>query len=263
MINLIKKSIKNYNKKFEDIIYEAGKIAIDLSSEKSGYWYKSANQPVTSADLAINSFLKNYFKKITPEFGWLSEESDDDRSRFTKKTFWCVDPIDGTRSYINNKPEFVISLALIHNCSPIFGIIFNPKTDEMFIAERGLGAYCNKSRINVSQKVQINDCKVAISNSEKEKIKKYSFFNSLDITSMGSIAYKIALVAKGEIDIALSFTKKSDWDLAAANLILEESGGQISDIQGKKIIYNTDKLTISSVCASNATIHKKIINETK
>ena len=86
---------------------------------------------------------------------------------------------------------------------------------------------------------------------------------NLEILSMGSIAYKIALVAKGQVDIALSFTKKSDWDLAAASLILEEAGGTISNIRNEKINYNTKKLNISSVLAANPNIHKRLLNEIK
>ena len=133
-----------------DAIAKAGEIALRFEKDKIEFWNKSVGQPVTHADLEINIFLKSFFEKYTPEFGWLSEESEDDNSRFEKKFFWCVDPIDGTRSYINKRPEYVISIALVSNTTPIFGLIFNPKTNEMFSAEKSLGAFCNKKRIKVS-----------------------------------------------------------------------------------------------------------------
>jgi len=246
-----------------DAICKAGEIALSFEKEKIDFWNKSVGQPVTKADLEINLFLKNFFKQHTPEFGWLSEESEDDKSRHIKKKFWCVDPIDGTRSYINNKPEYVISIALLSSSEPIFGLIFNPRTNELFSAQKNLGSFCNKKKIKVSNNVVINDCKVAISNSELKKIEKFPFFEDLKILSMGSIAYKIALVAKGEIDIALSFTKKSDWDLAAASLILEEAGGVISNIKNESINYNSKNLEISSVFAANPFIHKRLLNDIK
>ena len=254
---------KNYIAIAFDAISKAGKIALSFEKEKIHFWNKSVGQPVTHADIEINLFLKKFFEKHTPEFGWLSEESEDDKSRFTKKSFWCVDPIDGTRSYINKRPEYVISIALVSNSTPIFGLIFNPKTNEMFSAEKNFGAFCNKKKIKVSDNIDLNSCKVAISNSELKNIEKILFFKNLKILSMGSIAYKIALVAKGQVDIALSFTKKSDWDLAAASLILEEAGGLISDIENEKINYNTNELNISSVFAANPRIHRRLLNEIK
>ena len=82
----------------------------------------------------ILSFFFKYINKICPNYGWLSEESVDDESRFKKNNFWCLDPIDGTRSFLNGKPEYTISLALVYKSNPIFGIIYNPKTEELFYA---------------------------------------------------------------------------------------------------------------------------------
>ena len=101
-------------------LVEAGNISIKLKNNIK-VKYKSQNQPVTNADLEINSFLEKILKKITPNYGWLSEESIDDKSRLNCENFWCLDPIDGTRSYIYDKPEYTISLALIKKKSSSFG----------------------------------------------------------------------------------------------------------------------------------------------
>ena len=231
-------------------IIEAGKIALNLQ-KKVKVEYKSENQPVTNADIEINNFLLDFFKQKTPNFGWLSEESIDDRSRFDSDFFWCLDPIDGTRSYILGKPEYTISLALIKNFKPIFGIVYNPSTKEYFHAEENKGAFCNKTQIKVNSKRKFEFCSLAVSNSEINILKSYNFFNSNNVKRIGSIAYKIALVAKGKIDIAISFTKKNDWDLAAADLIIREARGTILDTNGKKIIYNTQDLNIKSIMAAN------------
>ena len=129
-----------------EAIFQAGEIALKLK-EKLVINYKSPNQPVTNADKQIDNFLFNFFKTNTPNFGWLSEESIDNNSRFKNDFFWCLDPIDGTRSYIMGKPEYTISLALIKNSSPVMGIIYNPETKDLFFAEKGKGAYCNKKNI--------------------------------------------------------------------------------------------------------------------
>ena len=234
-------------------VIEAGKIALSLQ-KKIKVKYKSENQPVTNADIEINNFLLDFFKEKTPNFGWLSEESLDDNSRFETDFFWCLDPIDGTRSYILGKPEYTISLALINNFKPIMGIIYNPTTNEFFHAEEDKGAFCNKTRIKVNSARNFDVCSLAISNSEINILKSHNFFNFKEVKKIGSIAYKIALVAKGKIDIAISLTKKNDWDLAAADLLIREANGKIMETNGKKIIYNTQNLNINSVMAANNNI---------
>lgn len=225
--------------------------------------YKSENQPVTDVDIKIDNFLKSSFKKTTPNYGWISEETIDDGSRLSSDYFWCVDPIDGTRSYIYNKPEYTISLALINKKTPILGFIYNPCTEEFFFSKKNHGSFCNGERIFVNKKRNINECTVAISSSEKKKWDSFDFLKKIKIIKMGSIAYKIALVAKGNCDVALSFTKKNDWDLAAADLLVSEAGGEIKTIMGEKINYNTDKLRIDSVMAGNLELTSDLIKVLK
>ena len=153
------------------------------------------------------------------------------------------------------------------NNIPILGFVVNPETREFFFAKKNKGAFCNDKKIKVNKKKRIELCKYAISNSEISKLSELKFIEKKNIIKMGSIAYKIALVAKGEIDIAISFTKKNDWDIAAADLILQEAGGNINEINGKLVQYNTPDLKIKSILASNREIltelgcklsHKKI-----
>ncbi len=216
--------------------------------------YKSESQPVTNADKEVNKYLKSYYQSFTPNIGWLSEESEDDMSRFKKDSFWCLDPIDGTRSYINQKPEYTISLALIKKNKPILGYVVNPETKEFFYAEKSKGSFCNNTRLIIMEKKKIETCKLALSSSELSKLNSYDTLKKNQIVKLGSIAYKVALVAKGKMDIAISFTKKNDWDLAAAHLIIEEAGGKILQITGEQINYNTPSCKINSVMAGSPKI---------
>ena len=241
-------------------ILEAGQIAISLKDSVT-VRYKSENQPVTNVDVKIDNFLKSFLKKNTPTYGWISEESNDDGSRFSSEFFWCVDPIDGTRSYINKKPEYTISLALIKKNEPVMGLVYNPETKELFFAEKNKGAFCNEQKIKVNQNNDLYTSTYGISSSEIKKIKKYKCFNQDNTIKMGSIAYKIALVAKGTMDIAISFTKKNDWDIAAADLILREAGGILKNITGNKTIYNSDQMQVDSVLASNGVLIEKLSTE--
>ena len=258
--NLLEDSHKKHLKEIScKALKEASKIATTLKNNIQ-VTYKSESQPVTNADKEIDDYLKTYFKTHTPDFGWLSEESQDDKSRLSKDFFWCLDPIDGTRSYINKKPEYTISLALIGKSQPVIGHILNPETKEYFYAEKDNGAYCNEKKITVSSPSQLDQCKIAISSSEIRKLESYEFFNTKKIKKIGSIAYKVALVAKGEIDIALSFSKKNDWDLAAADVIIKEAGGNLKDINGNEIYYNKSSTKINSVLACNSFIITNLIN---
>ena len=136
--------------------HNEGKIIVDFSYNYNDYL----------SFLEINNFLLDFFKKKTPNFGWLSEESLDDRSRLQSEFFWCLDPIDGTRSYILGKPEYTISLALINNSKPIFGIVYNPVTNEYFYAEENNGAFCNETLIKVNSKKSIET--TLLKNNENE-----------------------------------------------------------------------------------------------
>ena len=249
--NLLDKSSTSELNKISKIgLNEACKIALKLK-DKLNVTYKSESQPVTNADKEIDKYLKSFYETHTPSIGWLSEESTDDKSRFQKDSFWCLDPIDGTRSYINQKPEYTISLALIKKNKPILGYVINPETKEFFFSEKGKGSFCNDKKIIVKQKNNFNNCNITVSSSEINKLNSYEALKKKQIIKLGSIAYKIALVAKGQLDIAISFTKKNDWDLAAAHLLVEEAGGKIVQLHGKQITYNTDSCKINSVMASN------------
>jgi len=139
---------------------------------------------------------------------------------------------------------------------PIFGIVYNPSTNENFYAIKKKGAFCNEKKITVGETNDLERATIAISSSESDKLEKKKL-QIKDVEKIGSIAYKIALVAKGKIDATLSFTRKSDWDIAAASLILEEAGGKISLINGDQISYNTKDLKIPSLISANKIIHKK------
>lgn len=241
-------------------LLEAGEIAKKFK-KKISVSYKSKHQPVTNADIEIDNFLRSFFKKKTPTFGWVSEETNDDFSRFKSDYFWCLDPIDGTRSYISGKPEYAISLALIHKNRPILAYIYNPETNELFSAKENNGAFCNKKKIIVNENDNIHSLKYGVSSSEVKSLMKYYFLDKQNIIEMGSIAYKIALVAKGRIDVAISFTKKNDWDLVASDLILKEAGGSLKKINGNKILYNTKQMKIDSVIASNNKLTKKLCDK--
>ena len=141
----------NYSKieiKCKSALLEAGRISIKLKKNLS-VKYKSENQPVTNADLEINNFLKEFLKKITPNYGWLSEESIDDKSRLDCENFWCLDPIDGTRSYIYNKPEYTISLALIKKKLQFWDLFIIHVQKNFFFPKKIMDLFATKKKLTL------------------------------------------------------------------------------------------------------------------
>ena len=127
-----------------DAVREAGDIARRYYGGNVESWEKNPGDPVSEADLAIDTFLKEKLTAACPDYGWLSEETVDDPSRLDKSRVWIVDPIDGTRSFIAKKPEFTICAALVENGQPILGVVYNPILEEFYEAELGTGAFLNR-----------------------------------------------------------------------------------------------------------------------
>jgi len=234
------KNLKNDKILLHESILEAGKIAKKYFKKKIKQWDKSPNNPVTEADHAVNdSLLKNLLNE-RGSYGWLSEESDDSNTRLSKDYVWVVDPIDGTKAFIQNKPEFTISIALVHLSKPVLGAIYNPITEELFEAEIGKGAFLNGKKIQVTNNTSISNgnflgSKILLSkNKDLIEKAKFSFINS--------IAYRMALVAKGDYDATITLSNKSDWDIAAGNIIVTEAGGKVTSKKGARIIFNKENI---------------------
>jgi len=130
----------------------ASKRLIDI--KKQGYEtnYKTEKDPVTTADLEVNRILETELRTSFPDFGWLSEETQDNNIRLRKQFVWLVDPIDGTREFVANIPEYTISVALIKEKSPVLGVVLNPSTNELFTTIKGEGVWLNGKRIKANHK---------------------------------------------------------------------------------------------------------------
>jgi len=140
---------------------EAGGIAkAAYDANKAKVWDKSTNHPVTDADIAVNDYLLKTLMTARPDYGWLSEETKDDHSRHSCPRTFVVDPIDGTRAFIDRKPNFAICVAVIEAGRPIAAALYNPLRDEMFTARLGGGAYLNGTPITPSNRDEIKDCRM-------------------------------------------------------------------------------------------------------
>ena len=204
---------------------------------------KSANNPVTVADFESNKIIYEFLTDNYPEFGWLSEETRDTPKRLKKEFIWIVDPLDGTKEFIEGIPNFAVSIALVLNNKPIIGVLYNPATEELFYAQKDRGAFYNNDQIQCSKQSIINNIDIVVSRSEI-KAGLWNKYNSTtkNRTEIGSVAYKLGLVAAGKYDFFATLKPKNEWDICAGQIILEEAGGFLMNITNMSIpIYNQKK----------------------
>jgi myo-inositol-1(or 4)-monophosphatase len=242
---------------------EAGAMAMDLRKAGLKTWSKSGGSPVTNADLAVDSLLKERLLAARPDYGWLSEETADDPARLGKKRLFVVDPIDGTAAYIKGLPWFSIAIAVVEAGRPISGIVHAPAVDETYSAVRGGGARLNGNLIMPSQTTVLQDSAML----GDAKMFAHPAWRQpwpvMRFATRNSIAYRMALVAAGAFDAALALSAKNDWDLAAGDLIAAEAGAMTTDHKGARFVYNRPSpLQTSMICATPA-LHTLILERTQ
>jgi len=223
----------------KDTAIKAGKLIFKYFNTDYDIKNKSYNNPVTTADKEADKFIKSNLLATRKNYGWLSEETKDSPDRLEKKNVWIVDPIDGTKEFIKGVPEFVVSIGLVKNGEPIIGVIYNPITKEIFYAKKNGGSFLNDRAIKCVAKENISE--MTLLNSKTETKNKLwtpyeKFFYKLK--PIGSVAYKLALVAAGKADVFATLRPKNEWDICAAHCIINESGGKLIDLHGNSRQYN-------------------------
>ena len=237
---------------------KAGAIAksfYDAGGAKT--WDKYENHPVTEADIAVNDYLLDVLMSARPDYGWLSEETKDDSSRHQKPRCFVVDPIDGTRAFIDKRPHFVISVAVIENGEAVAGVVYNPVKDELFEAEKGKGAFRNGQRAWASEKTSIKDIRMI---GYPRKFRRLGW-PDMNVSVRNSMAYRMVLVACGAADATVSFTPKSDWDLAAAGLIAAEAGAIVTNLVGNAFNYAKSGVTENGVICASPALHALLLTQ--
>jgi len=218
-------------------VREAGALALSTFRGSLRQWLKGASSPVSEADIAVDSFLRRRLTDAFPTYGWLSEETEDDPRRLETKEVWIVDPIDGTRSYLDGRDDWVVSVALAVAGRPRLAALFAPVTDEFFLAVEGQGATRNGVAITVNPGTGFEGAKLL---GPKRFLGRLNDLHpaAVPLPRLGSLALRLARIAHGGADIALVGGRSHDWDLAAADLLVHEAGGVLTDIDGERLTYN-------------------------
>jgi len=224
---------------------EAGGIILNYYKADYEIKDKGYHNPVTTADNAADTRLKEILMVARPNYGWLSEETVDSPERLTKDRVWIVDPLDGTKEFIEGVPHFVVSVALVENGNPIVGVLYNPVTAETFTAAKGEGAELNGEEIQCATKDNVGNMVILNSRSETRRGLWAPYDGTFgELRAIGSVAYKLGLTAAGQADIFASLRPKNEWDICAGNCIINEAGGKLIDLNGNRVVFNREKTLI-------------------
>ena len=240
----------------EDAVREAGHIARKFYGGDYKRWHKEGGSPVTEADLAVNKFLHDHLMAARPDYGWLSEENTDDPARLSRREIFVIDPIDGTIAFLKNRPHFTICAAIVGEGRPRCGVVYNPVSEELYAARRGAGARRNGAAIQVGRRKELEGCAMLGDCSQLTRAP----WPPMHVQNRNSVAYRLVLVADGSVDASVSLTSKRDWDLAAADIILSEAGGCLTDAAGAVLIYNRPVTRQSSLVAAGPELHTKLLS---
>ena len=215
--------------------------------------------PVTAADHAANVVLREILPRKGE--GWLSEESADDATRLGRQRVWVVDPIDGTREFIEGIPEWCVSIGLVEDGAPVAGGIFNPVTGEMVIGSVESGVTYNGAAARVTSPGGDSRITVLASRSEIRRGEWGAAMadESFEVRACGSVAYKLGLVASGRADATWTLVPKSEWDVAAGTALVRGAGGVAILADGTEPRFNKPEPTFPNFMAASSSTARRLL----
>ncbi len=229
-----------------NLVAEAGRRILEIYHSDFRVGFKEDDSPLTAADLASHHCLVEGLQALSTVYPVLSEESADlpFEERQTWETYWLIDPLDGTKEFVKRNGEFTVNVALIHQNQPVLGVVYAPALDTCYFASEGCGAY---KRVGTGEPQQIYvrsqaPQRLAVVGSRSHQTEELAAFLSRlgehDLKSIGS-SLKLCWVAEGQADLYPRIGLTSEWDTAAAQCVVEEAGGALTDLKGQRLLYNT------------------------
>jgi myo-inositol-1(or 4)-monophosphatase len=232
--------------------YTPGDVAFDVKAERG--------DPVTEADHAADRVLRRILPR--PGEGWLSEESADDPSRLGKERVWVVDPIDGTREFVEGIPEWCVSIGLVELGQPVAGGVFNPATGELVLGSAEHGVFLNGEAARVRDPSDLGGITVLASRSETRRGEWDRFREApFQVRPCGSVAYKMALVAAGKTDATWTLVPKSEWDVAAGTALVRAGGGRVVLADGSEPGFNSETPVFPDFVAAGPRTLRALLDE--
>ena len=239
-----------------DIVRAAGRIVEQTAASGYAVATKTRGDPVTDADRRADALLKEQLRRLVPDAGWLSEETADTAERRSHERVWIVDPLDGTREFAARVPEYSVAVALVERGVPTLGVVLHPSTGDAYWAEAGCGAFRNGERIHVRE-----GSAMLASRSEHAAGEFAPFLEHWEVTAVGSIQLKLALVAAGRAAVTVSRGPKHEWDVCAGALIVQEAGGRATDVRGEPLCFNQPRPKTHGVLAGAAGAYGRVLEQ--
>lgn len=243
----------------EESIKAAGTAVYKMAQEGFETAHKANQDPVTTADLEADRLLREALLGQCPDTGWLSEETRDNPDRLKCERVWIVDPVDGTKEFVTGIPEFAVSAALVARGEPVLAGVYNPATDELFMAAKGAGATLNGEPIQTRRPLA-DPPLILASRSEIKRGEWEVFEAAAELKVCGSIAYKMALVAAQRADATFSLGPKNEWDIAAGALLVAETGGYVADKEGRPYVFNQADTLVTSIVATTSAARQHVLD---
>ncbi|WP_208347358.1 inositol monophosphatase family protein [Pseudaestuariivita rosea] len=242
-----------------DAAKDAGEIAKRFFRSEPQVWDKPDGAgPVTEADLAVNAMLRDRLMGARPDYGWLSEESEDDPARSTAERTFVIDPIDGTRSFMEGNATWAHSLAIVENGVPTAAVVYLPARDKMYHAETGQGAFHNDAPLFVTGRDTMQDATVLAAKPNLFAENWKGGAPPLKRHFRASLAYRLSLVGEGRFDAMMTLRPTWEWDIAAGMLIVQEAGGVVTSPDGQELVFNNRKPQVAGVVAAGPRLHDQI-----
>ena len=239
--------------RIHDALEGAAELARRSGTTPARVEFKSGrpNNPVTDLDLRIDRFLREHLPR--GDEGWLSEESRDDPARCSRRRVWIVDPLDGTREFLEGVPEWSISIGLVEDGKAVAGGIANPSTGEVFLGAAGMGVTLNGTMARARPQPRPGQALVLASRSEWKRGEWSRWTDGrIQVQPVGSIAYKLARVAAGLADATWTFVPKHEWDVAAGVALVAAAGGAVRTLEGHAPAFNRSVPLLSGLMAFSA-----------
>ena len=242
-----------------DTFNKAGQIALSLRKAGLKKEIKADKTPVSNGDIEVNKILTKKISEITPNIAIVSEENTAHKNDKDLKDFWLIDPIDGTKDYINNGDEFTLNAALILDKKPAIGIITAPGKKRVFYSYAISNSYelVNNQQIDLTNKEKNYKEIKAVSYSNDLKPEILKIHKKYQITSHQKMksSLKFCVVAAGEFDLYVAEPRAFEWDIAAGHAMVVHAGGEIKDFSGNEIIYGKTEFKNTSIILKNKNIN--------
>ncbi|TNF18489.1 MAG: 3'(2'),5'-bisphosphate nucleotidase CysQ [Rhodobacteraceae bacterium] len=239
----------------------AGQVALGFSGPTTRVWDKPGLGPVTEADFAVNDVLQEMLRGARPDYGWLSEESEDDKSRLEREHVFIIDPIDGTRSFIEGSGTWAHSIAIARHGRVTAAVIHLPARGRTFAAALGQGATLNGETIRTGSRDALTGATLMAPKPTMQPGHWRRAVPEVSRVFRPSLAYRMALIAQGRFDAMLTLRPTWHWDIAAGTLIASEAGTRVTGPDGAPLVYNTDTPQSAGVIAANPALHSAILSE--